>query len=212
MTMKSLRRACIYTIIAAFALGAAPAIADPAPPDSVDQLFSTTSIRTAKQDPRLDGMSDAEKDKIIEIATDPRFGVPELADDLSSDYPELEVDRISGAGAPPGTIDTMATGNRAYVTLNWKVAGVKYASVTTEANFDNSGAKVTRVNNCWGSSSNFLPGIRTVEGNSYHSLSGGILTCKTDWTAKFIVGNDRRTTQGLQVTGNGTFLDQWPKG
>lgn len=157
---------------------------------------------------------------VTSIVDDPRFGNPGHMDEMLYEYPELSI--VTTSGFTPGTpvhrdaanspadnpVTPAATGNRAWVTNKWTILGVTYASITTEANFNNNGALVTKVNSCWNSHSDYI-GARFVAGESYSNISGGILTCSTDWILKRAVGSDQRISQGFKVTGNGTFLSSW---
>lgn len=164
-----------------------------------------TVLAAVQADSRSQALSAPQEERAAEIIQDPRFGDPEYGEELDSDYPELSVETTSGTGG----IGVLATGNRAYRTTTWKILGISYGSITTQANFNNSGAKVTKVNYCNNYSSNFLSSIRSVSGHSYHSLSSGLLTCKTDWVMKRIAQSDKRITQGFMVSGNGSFFKTW---
>lgn len=161
-----------------------------------------------------EGLPPAERDVVTAILGDPRFGDVGHAQSMLEDYPELTITTSRGArsGSPlaSSTSETFApaaVGNRAWVTKNWKILGITYASITTEANYNNNGARVAKVNSCWNSHSDYI-GVRFMSGNSYSSVSSGILTCSTDWVLKKGTG-ETRASQGFKVTGNGTFLDDW---
>lgn len=208
--MKKAPTRLLGALALTFAVTATPAFADNPPAGHLKQHSATTETLN---DPRIATLSQEDEELVLKITTDPRFGIPEYGAAMEADFPELKYEITSGSTSPAAQdrgVGVLAVGNRAYTTVTWKVLGVSYGSVTTEANFNNTGARVTKVNSCWHSSSNFLPGLRSFSGNSYHSLSSGILTCKTDWIAKFATRPDERITQGFRVTGNGTFLSEWP--
>lgn len=183
--------------------------------DEVDAMSnSTRSIQES-----IEGLPLDTQNVLANIASDPRFGDTNYAEEMLEDYPELTI--TTSSGFVPGTpvarrsladstdhsVAPAAVGNRAWVTKNWKILGITYASITTEANYNNSGARVTKVNSCWNSHSDYI-GVRFISGNSYHGLSAGILTCSTDWVLKKGTG-ETRASQGFKVTGNGSFLDSW---
>ena len=133
---------------------------------------------------------------------------PELAITVSGGFaPGAPTARSASAGPADNPVTPAAVGNRAWVTKNWKILGITYASITTEANYNNNGARVTKVNSCWNSHSDYV-GVRFVSGQSYSGLNSGILTCSTDWVLKKGTG-ETRDSQGFKVIGNGIFLDSW---
>ena len=199
-------------ILSAIALGVAiaavnsPSAAFAAEPATVSKLSTVSAALSPGARAELSALSSSQRQRTLAILEDANFGDPSHAVALMNKYPELKVENLEGAQATRGVVQRTR-----YVEQAWSIIGINYASIRTTISFTSTEHQVDAILNCWNSSWNAAPSIRSINGNSYsqYNPSLGQATCKTNWVLNRLVGGSSSGTQGLKVDGYGVILQRW---
>lgn len=172
---------------------------------------------------KWNALPEAAKQQTLRILADPSFAVPGGEVEVEARWPQVDIGSTTSvtttktnplaatSNAPAtGGVTTQAVGSCvSRYTQWWKMLGITYAEVTTSVGYGYNGSTVTSVNRCYGTWKNYVP-LRSIGQYSwYTALSGGTVTCKTEWSLSRPLQPTEWGIQGTKVNRNGTILQRW---